>query len=545
MKHRDLTRKRICDAIALAKTEDSGTGKRLDDIFAQDEIDEAADGDGCGEIDAKVTPVTPLIMTCDKSCSTSLAYLRNQIGASSAHGIDIQQSPRPCKSIEYLVDAWGHPTESSSNGNSAAHHASAAGFCEGLELLEYMWHCIEGNLENGRLERYLSLISHTNDNGDTPVMMACVAGHVSTLNYILQRSYEIKPITDPHDMNANIRKRWLSMREIFDMRNNEQITALNLACGHGHPDIVRHLIRPLQINPNSNEKSFGVKIPCDDDTQSDKKDARSNHYCVEPLVEVQYSDVEFSRMTVNNLAARLKLVKQQKDEDNKEFCTQYKHAEECLALLEKELERISAKTFSELLLDGQLEKQRQITSNGGPKSKIKKKKKQKSKCNRSRKVVTSKDAFDANVAPEYEPDGPKEVDLRRELDSHQSSINSPFVTLANGSIVSKRSDHALLRETQSVVLDDGNVAEPIKTTKEPLRNILQQSTSISSAIADDEDVTTIMESLCLDSPMLLLTPHEMAMLSPCQLDAIREVLNHQLNAAKAAQKIQAKMRNDL
>jgi hypothetical protein len=58
----------------------------------------------------------------------------------------------------------------------------------------------------------------------------------------------------------------------------------------------------------------------------------------------------------------------------------------------------------------------------------------------------------------------------------------------------------------------------------------------------DDNAATIMESLCLDTYMLLLSSHGMAMeMSPCQLDAIELILTKQLNASKEARKIQSRL----
>jgi hypothetical protein len=58
----------------------------------------------------------------------------------------------------------------------------------------------------------------------------------------------------------------------------------------------------------------------------------------------------------------------------------------------------------------------------------------------------------------------------------------------------------------------------------------------------DLDVNAVMEALCLDDSMLLLSPHSMALnLSPSQLDAIGAVLRNQVGAVEQAREIQSRL----
>jgi hypothetical protein len=85
-------------------------------------------------------------------------------------------------------------------------------------------------------------------------------------------------------------------------------------------------------------------------------------------------------------------------------------------------------------------------------------------------------------------------------------------------------------------------SKPIITTEpKPLHRVLQ-STSFFSR--DDENIASLMESLCLDPSMLLYSPHEMAIeMSPCQLEIIEGILQQQLSATKKAQQIHARLLN--
>ena len=118
----------------------------------------------------------------------------------------------------------------------------------------------------------------------------------------------------------------------------------------------------------------------------------------------------------------------------------------------------------------------------------------------------------------------------------------PFITtLQDGTVISRNAElisHIETHDYDSSSLDD---ADKLNTNKEvkSLERILQ-STKTSNR---DSDMTALMESLCLDPSMLLLSPHGMAIMSPCQLDTIESVLKHQLNATKEAQRIQRKLLN--
>ena len=58
------------------------------------------------------------------------------------------------------------------------------------------------------------------------------------------------------------------------------------------------------------------------------------------------------------------------------------------------------------------------------------------------------------------------------------------------------------------------------------------------------EVEVIMDSLCLDPTMLLLSSHGMALdLSPCQLEAVENILTMQMTAIQEAKTIQARIRS--
>jgi len=556
--------------IASAGTKNTGTknvpvgiDSQLDKIFAlylQDRSERSSsDSDGNDD------NVTPLMVACDKCCSEAFIFLRNQVRASSDHEDNLQLSPNAIPT-KHIIEAWGHPTEASSCGNRAAHHALAAGFCEGLDLLDYLWDCIEKEFENDRLHRYLSLISQTNHNGDTPLMMASVSGHVAIIKHIVERIFKFALSTNSDNADAILEKTWQSIKDIFNMRNSEECAAMNLACGHGHIDTVTFLIQPQYIQVcSSNNSSFEVNLCGDNGTQKEASDGNNTtQVCrLKPLVDVSYSDVDFCEKAVENLAAGLKFMKERNQVDKiKEFHDQHMQAKECLAMLGRELERISKETADELLLENGKTDQGEVSRGFKPKRKAKKKKKQnRNNTRQSQKENVMENDVGGEVKTPDDVVGKADISNNEtkhhkswadvkdepeiELNTHQSPTNSsPFITLQDGTIVSSPQK---ANDPSSIEVDNSSLNNAIPnnptssgTKTKSLQSILQStSTSYST---DDDTIAAIMESLCLDPSMLLLSPHGMAMeMSPCQLEAIESILNHQLNATKEAQNIQSRL----
>ena len=155
--------------------------------------------------------VTPLMLACDKCCLDALFYIRDRFERATSFNNDDNIQ------LKQLIEAFGHPTEESSCDNTAAHHALASAFSEGIDILEIIWGCIEEtkSFQSSPLDRYLSLLSLTNQNGDTPLMMACVSGNVNTIRQIIE--YSNKLAIDSN--SEKIVKTW--QQRIFNNVNNE------------------------------------------------------------------------------------------------------------------------------------------------------------------------------------------------------------------------------------------------------------------------------------------------------------------------------------
>jgi len=545
----------ICTAIASVGAKGGQSmeiGSRLDEIFAR-KVDDGSAGvasDRHGvDADENDDNITPLMLACDKCCTEAVDYLRNQI-VRSVKNRDGHIS------LDQIIEAWGHPTEVSSCGNSAMMHALAAGFCDGFDILVYMMGCVDAN-ENDRqsnnLHQTILLLSQTNENGDSPIMMACVSGHMKTLKHILEYIFKqsLGPMdcSDDTDGIRNIRdgmiETWQSVRDVFLLKNSEECTALNLACGYCHEDIVEFLVRPQSLHVHPNNITLEI-IGRDNSTRGSE-----GAYKLKPLVDVSPAGAEYCKKSLDNITAGLKFMKEHNQVDRvKEFENQYKQAKACLDLIESELERISTETANELLLVDTTKKSESARKHSTSKAKTKKKNKKKQK-NIKAKVTNAggisntSDVGGANKPQNDDATGPWSAVTNKleELDRNEStSVNtSPFITLQDGSIVSKSQK----AEHTSSIPDDSasssNDATSDKPTKPKTLQSILQSTSASSVTTED-DIAATMESLCLDPSMLLLSPHGMAMeMSPCQLDAIESILTHQLRATKEAQNIQSRL----
>ena len=143
-------RKCICNVITESVSRVVKKDAEENDVSIENELDAifhsfAACDDGVDEIcnhDENDDNVTPLMVACDKSCSGALIYLQNQLDRALLSSAECQQYPSAIQ-VEQLVQAWGHPTEASSCGNTAVHHALSAGFSEGIYLLAGIWGTIE------------------------------------------------------------------------------------------------------------------------------------------------------------------------------------------------------------------------------------------------------------------------------------------------------------------------------------------------------------------------------------------------------------------
>lgn len=513
-------RKSIFDVIKLAGTTDIVAA--LDNIFSNHESSGSTpnvclDGDN----------ITPLMLACDMCSSEALIYLRNQISALKNNS----------QATNHLIEVWGHPHEESYCGNRAAHHALASGFTKGLDLLENILGCLEEESRIGHLRRYLSLLSVTNKHGDTPLMMACWHGHGGIVQSLFPRSVQLALSTRPYDTKASINETWQLLKEIIRMRNNEGCTALNLAVGHGYPGIVKVLTEPQHVEVQSNDGAIKVNLLIGDRKKADAvNETMSTLHKVNPLAELTLKDLDFCKKTLQNLDSRLKIEHQSKGLSIEELSRERKKAEDCLAMIEFELERLATNAANELLLLENTSAKHAIKPIivKGATKRAKKKKGQKRNTSSDTGVLDS-------VVIETRSDTTAGDKLTQDFFPSQSL---PFITQQDGTLISKHHESKFDSHIDTlpgkasldvVTTDESNMNEEAKK----FQRILRATNSTAKA---EGDIAALMESLCLKPAMLLLSSHGMAVdMSPCQLDAIASILSHQLRATSEAQQIQRRL----
>ncbi len=486
----------------------------LDEVFTSCSDPGAFDDESCdGDI-------TPLMIACDKSIASALNYLHDQIQSQSS---------------TQEVSAWGSVTDKASeSGNCAAHHALAADFQIGLDVLEY-YACNNSLLspDKNNFQRYMELLKQPNDNGDTPIMFACVYGNYNMLRHILERSFhlELSTANSNFDSEIIVKNAWDSLKDLFERRNKEGCSALNLACGHGHLDIVRLLICAHSI-VCGRQGTLNIVSSTGDISEIESSE-REPVYELMPLVTVTYNDVLRCQSTIDNLERGLKMMKQKKVplEKQTEFQQQHKNILDCLGILNGELGRIATDTAN--ILTQNEESQDQSAKKPQVKPSAKKKKKKKKQVAKPKQAESDIDSSRSeNVTkPERTRDG-WGIETKNNV---PSTSNSPFITLQDGRVISKS------QAPDDIACDDDLVEKMVNAhpTPKTLESILQSNSRF------DDNAATTMESLCLDPSMLLLSAHGMAMeTSPCQLDAIEMILTKQLRASKEARKIQNRLLNN-
>ena len=505
-------RKLLLDAIASldAETSPERCTEALDKIFTPSL---ASDGKATFDVE-RDGGVTPLMIACDKSIASALGYLRDQIEHYNTNEL----------SLVPIFDAWGYVTEKSQeSGNCAIHHAMAANFHTGVDVLEFALSKSSTSLpdkSNNNIQKYMTLISQPNENGDTPIMMAAVYGHSDLLKHVLKRTYEL--VSSSNDVASH--EIWKSLSELFDKSNADGCTALNLACGHGNVEIVRLLIHNHYLceRKDTTELKF---LPHNDVCNSN--DSNEIHELT-PLVMVTYDDVCRCQSTIDNLEIGLKKMKHRRDE----FQQQQKKVLECLDILNKELERVAAETAG-LLLEHENTGEAHSSKKPKGKSSSKKKKRQHTKQKHQEVCHVEPNSESTEGADKSHNSWRIEIEEKKgDTKLIPLAATSPFVTLQDGRVVSKS------QKQDDIPCEDGSIDQVVHDNSEPkpLQSVLQSNSRY------DDNAATTMESLCLDPSMLLLSAHRMAMeLSPCQLDAIVSVLTKQFSASKEAQEIQSRL----
>jgi ankyrin repeat protein len=122
-------------------------------------------------------------------------------------------------------------------------------------------------------------------------------------------------------------------------------------------------------------------------------------------------------------------------------------------------------------------------------------------------------------------------------DKAKNIISTPrFITLEDGTVVSERS--------RLEKVGEGTPILSILQQESRIEKLLMERCLPSLGDANHEEIISMMESLCIDPSMLLLSPQSMAMkLSPSQLEAVEAILKKQLVAISHAREIHSRLMN--
>lgn len=467
-----------------------------------------------------VDGITPLMVACDKAQLAVLQYLEEEIRS------DVSK-----------LELVGHPLDASCakcGGNTAGHHAASIGFTEGIEWLVKMMMLTEAKTDIDPEQRHISeqysyarwllhLLSQRNENGDTPCMMAAASGQESVIrNWIrtLRGSY-----VDDDGVSSS------EVRRLFETSNCCGDTVCSLACGHGFYSIVSLMIEPTSTSSEGNG-----------------------------IIAATHSDLEKCRASLARMDSLMPMVKKKGNQKEQEdFISRRQNTQRCIDVLETACDRLAQKNMHELLLGATDVKQtdaakKSKTKQGHKRDKRNRQKKTKKKNTPGTAVSADKEHHADNTSTHAnetsQTDGnvwkisAREQQLQK-LSNGPETLTSPrVVTLQDGTVIStstsERTTYAAEEEEclRPIVHEDNSDMKA--TAEKSIDDMLRDRCSERRV---QSEVEAIMDSLCLDTSMLLLTSHGMALdLSPCQLDAVESILNTQLGAIHEARKIQARIR---
>eukprot|EP00547_Thalassionema_nitzschioides_P009373 CAMPEP_0194225384 /NCGR_PEP_ID=MMETSP0156-20130528/39490_1 /TAXON_ID=33649 /ORGANISM="Thalassionema nitzschioides, Strain L26-B" /LENGTH=445 /DNA_ID=CAMNT_0038957305 /DNA_START=149 /DNA_END=1486 /DNA_ORIENTATION=+ len=395
--------------------------------------------------------VTPLMIACDKGLSSCLEYMADN------------------KTLSFL---WGSAEDRSSaelGSNTALHHAGITGVCGALISVPSIGCC-----------SLPELLRKGNAHGDTPLMMACVYNRLRFLQKIqetLCRETLIK---------------------LLQIKNESGETALSLAMGHGHVEVVQWWL------------DLGVP-PCYEIVQQCK-------------VKQQTADGTIAEMPSSNQEIELRRTNMRR----------------CLVMLQVALARISQDATETLLIEEEICK-RQDSS----KSKAEETRKQPNQ--KSRQKLVSKNhpkALRLNPAAKVAWDSHDESNNDQiQLSNPKYCVSQPiFNTLPDGTVVTEEASKLAFMLSDPAENEIHSVGQP-KSADQMLRERLREPSNVIEI--EDASIDAYMDTLCLDASMLLFNSHGMAMnLSPSQLEAIDRILHKQRQAVKDAQAIQQRLRDN-
>jgi len=424
--------------------------------------------------------VTPLMVACNRGSTACLKYFQSLYE-------NQKRDERGKKAIDHLVGDCLHSCQADGN-NQAIHYAISI-----PEALDHLANILssqrrkDGSKKAKAIslgEACLALLSQNNDHGDTPFMMAAAIGMKLTIETWIQ-------IAMSYSLKSNDCKN--TIKELLYRTNNGKDTALSLA-GHGHHEVLEY----LTFNADSSTS---------------------------PLVQVTYDDIQRVKEIVNKMNDIKGKVPIDRTE---EFKRRQSSVRRCLDLLQvastKHAENMSKLLLSEANHSSIVTRTADLPMALHSKQSKKKKKKAVTKASSQfDKTPTIRDNNDDLIRPSDNL-GAKETVVE--------FLSKPkFLTMEDGTMIS---------DTPQAVKRSQPITLPASIGKD------QKSIEILLKERCDDTLCQqskeLMDALCLDASMLLLSPHSLAMnLSPCQLEAVETVLKNQLDAVSQAKNIHSRL----
>jgi hypothetical protein len=375
----------------------------------------------------------------------------------------------------YLVslgrtEITGSPLQRAGSGSCAVHHAGSAGLLDAIKLFSSMGYTVKDQMKIA------------NTNGDNPLMMAAVSGHLGFLKGIFELAQGLEGMTKEE------------AKTIFETKNKDGNSCITFSCNHGHGQAVEWLIFE---------------------------------------VGVEFTDDEFDRcknfVHQTERALTSDRVKRHDPEKLESYKIKHERVKFAYSLLEKWKEKRAGEAAAALLsLEGKLHQSTKAKSDIQKKVNSKKKKKknhQKSKGVGNTKVA----AFNANSNPNLH-----RSDTVEKKNDEEERVQ--FKTLDDG-----RHAVAINGDTYAAHPTNSPVAVPLTLPKASVEEMFRERVK-GSVPSSDEQIDEVMNALCLDVSMLLYTTHSFALnLSPSQLSTVEQILEKQLKAIKEAREIQTRM----
>jgi ankyrin repeat protein len=543
-----FAREKLCQKIAtLDKDATIDDIKELFKGFALPICPDDSDGEGtrttCSSNNEKANSsnkhdnmaVTPLMVACGKGQLSFLNYLTQNY--KDRDGNDLLTNTQ-------IIGDCLHA--SSTDGNNQAVHY-AASFPQALQYLSQIFIAQQsigrnqdGLLPLSQFQVDFKLLSQVNDHGDTPFMMAAAGGDKFAIQFWVQQllSSSSPSSSSPSPSVSLTLESAHDIKQMLAMENTANDTALSLAYGYGNCEVVEYLIS-TESSCNNNDNGGS------DERNHEAIDLRSRLKL--PLIHATYQDIQRVKATLEkfqNTESRVPADKMQ------EFKKKQQHTQQCLVLLQvasaKHAEQVSKSLLNE---DETLMTRIKNT---------KKKSKQKRKNYSSPTVKAGSDVGTRIYATGNEnntngeergPPAKEELsegdattitrelrlDEKLKIDTNihdQDPITKPKVfTMEDGTIVS---DHRNITNMDQATSPSAILHVDEKSIQHLLRERCDDTLSHKSE--------EVMESLCLDASMLLLSPHALAMkLSPSQLEAVEVVLKNQLDAVVQAKEIHSRL----